>query len=171
MSLSNRIFELRKANKLSQEQLAEKVNVSRQSISKWESGETIPEIERIIELSKIFHVSTDYLLLSSDVEVLTNRTKKLEKEQEDLRREMQRQQVKNTRILSSATIYVMAMAIFFFLQLPLPYLWPLGNGLSTRLTVLAIVLLVATAVTIQNNLRISKKIIDDDQMGGSDEKE
>ena len=59
MPLSNKIYELRKSNGMSQEALAEKINVSRQSISKWESGETVPEIERIIELSKVFSVSTD----------------------------------------------------------------------------------------------------------------
>lgn len=62
MSLSKKIFELRKAGNLSQEQLAEKIGISRQSISKWESGESVPEIERLVELSKIFDVTIDYLV-------------------------------------------------------------------------------------------------------------
>ena len=69
MNLSKKIYELRKAHGMSQEQLAEKLNVSRQSISKWESGESSPEIERLIELSDVFDVSTDYLLKSSEVEI------------------------------------------------------------------------------------------------------
>lgn len=84
MLVSKKIYELRKASGMSQEHLAEKVNMSRQSISKWVSGETVPEIERIIELSKVFNVSTDYLLLSSEVENLASRTDQLEKQQEDL---------------------------------------------------------------------------------------
>lgn len=90
MPLSNKIYELRKSNGMSQEALAEKINVSRQSISKWESGETVPEIERIIELSKVFSVSTDYLLLSGEVETLTNRTKQLEKQHEDLQEKIKK---------------------------------------------------------------------------------
>ena len=60
--ISNRIQEQRKLNGLTQEQLAEKLNVSRQSISKWESNQSFPEIDRIILMSEIFNVSTDYLL-------------------------------------------------------------------------------------------------------------
>lgn len=63
MQIDKRIFELRKERGWSQDQLAEKVNVSRQSISKWESAQALPEIEKVVELSRIFQVTTDYLLL------------------------------------------------------------------------------------------------------------
>ena len=62
MILSEKIIHLRKQNGWSQEQLAEQLNVSRQSVSKWESGTSIPDLDRIIKLSKIFGVSTDYLI-------------------------------------------------------------------------------------------------------------
>ena len=62
MILADKILSLRKKNGWSQEELAEKMNVSRQSISKWESTGSIPDINKILELSKIFGVSTDYLL-------------------------------------------------------------------------------------------------------------
>lgn len=62
MILSEKITYLRKQNGWSQEQLAEQLNVSRQSISKWESGASIPDLDRILKLSKLFDVSTDYLL-------------------------------------------------------------------------------------------------------------
>lgn len=157
MSLSKKIYELRKSNGMSQEVLAEKINVSRQSISKWESGETVPEIDRIIELSKVFGVSTDYLLLSGEVESLTNRTKQLEEQQENLQAGIKKEHVKNLRILSSCFIYAIALAVFFFLQLPLPYLEPFGNTLSTTLIELAIVFFLATAIVIEVNLQIVKK--------------
>ena len=57
MNFSEKLFTLRKANNLTQEQLAEKLDISRQSISKWESGQAIPEIEKIIALSTIFDVN------------------------------------------------------------------------------------------------------------------
>ena len=62
MDISEKILQLRKANNITQEELAEKINVSRQSISKWESGQSIPEKEKIVDLSGVFHVTTDYLL-------------------------------------------------------------------------------------------------------------
>lgn len=65
MKLSKKILELRKSAGFSQEQLAEKLDITRQSISKWESGESLPEIERLVELSKVFNVTVDYLVNES----------------------------------------------------------------------------------------------------------
>ena len=62
MDIGNKILELRKKNNLSQEQLAEKMEVARQTISKWELGETSPDIKQAKELSKIFNVSLDELV-------------------------------------------------------------------------------------------------------------
>lgn len=62
MILADKILMLRKNNDLSQEELAEKLGVSRQSISKWESAASIPDIDKIIDMSKLFGVTTDYLL-------------------------------------------------------------------------------------------------------------
>lgn len=62
MKLSDKIVELRKSNGMSQENLAEKLDVSRQAISRWESGSAMPDANNILQLSKLFGVSTDYLL-------------------------------------------------------------------------------------------------------------
>lgn len=62
MKLGQKIAELRKKSGLSQETLAEKMNVSRQAVSKWESNQSIPDIEKIVDLSELFGVTTDYLL-------------------------------------------------------------------------------------------------------------
>ena len=62
MILADKIIDLRKKNGWSQEELAERLDVSRQSISKWEGAQSIPDMNRIIKLSEIFGVSTDYLL-------------------------------------------------------------------------------------------------------------
>ena len=61
MEIGNKIFELRKKNNFSQEQLAEKMGVARQTISKWELSETAPDIKQAKELSKLFQVSLDEL--------------------------------------------------------------------------------------------------------------
>ncbi len=60
--LSERLYKLRKAKGLSQEDLANQLNVSRQSVSKWELGESNPDLNNIIALAKIYDCSTDYLL-------------------------------------------------------------------------------------------------------------
>ena len=62
MILADKISMLRKQNGWSQEELAEQLGISRQSVSKWESGNAIPDLDKIIKMSKIFGVSTDYLL-------------------------------------------------------------------------------------------------------------
>ena len=63
MDFSEKLLTLRKANDMTQEQLAEKLDVSRQSISKWESGQATPELEKIVAMSAVFNVTTDYLLI------------------------------------------------------------------------------------------------------------
>ena len=62
MNLPEKLQTLRKQNSFSQEELAEKLGVSRQAVSKWESGAAIPEVEKLIELSRIFGVSLNELL-------------------------------------------------------------------------------------------------------------
>ena len=62
MILADKILNLRKRNGMSQEELAEKLQVSRQSVSKWEIGASIPDINKILDIARLFGVSTDYLL-------------------------------------------------------------------------------------------------------------
>lgn len=62
MELYEKLYELRRASGMSQEELAEKLGVSRQAVSKWESGATQPELQKLIELSKLYSVSVDELL-------------------------------------------------------------------------------------------------------------
>ena len=74
MILAEKIVNLRKQAGWSQEELAEKLGVSRQAVSKWESAQSIPDLNKVLLLSEVFSVSTDYLLKDdSDVpgEVLT----------------------------------------------------------------------------------------------------
>jgi len=66
--LSEKIINLRKSHGWSQEELAERLNVSRQSVSKWESGASNPDLDKIVAMSTLFGVSTDYLLKDSTAE-------------------------------------------------------------------------------------------------------
>lgn len=62
MELSKKLYQLQKKQGLSQEQLAERLNVSRQAISKWESGTATPETDKLLAISNYFQVSLDYLM-------------------------------------------------------------------------------------------------------------
>ena len=75
MILADKIIRLRKKNGWSQEEHADKMNVSRQAVSKWESSQTIPDLDKILQLSTLFGVTTDYLLKDEiEDEELTNDT-------------------------------------------------------------------------------------------------
>ena len=63
MILGDKITNLRKKAGWSQEELAHQLGVSRQAVSKWESVSSIPDLDKILRLSQLFEVSTDYLLL------------------------------------------------------------------------------------------------------------
>ena len=73
MNFADKLIRLRKQYGWSQEDLAEQVDVSRQSISKWESGQSIPDLDKIIKLSDIFQVTTDYLVKDAGQAASTNK--------------------------------------------------------------------------------------------------
>ncbi len=72
MTFSEKLFKLRTQEGYSQEDLAEKLQVSRQAVSKWEMGNTLPETDKIIAIGRIFDVSIDYLL-NDDFKLDANR--------------------------------------------------------------------------------------------------
>ncbi|MCD7749148.1 MAG: helix-turn-helix domain-containing protein [Oscillospiraceae bacterium] len=62
MTFADKLIQLRKRWDWSQEELAQRLDVTRQSVSKWEGAQSVPELEKIVALSRLFGVSTDYLL-------------------------------------------------------------------------------------------------------------
>ena len=129
MDFSEKLLTLRKAKDLTQEQLAEKLDVSRQSISKWESGQAAPELEKIVAMSVVFDVTTDYLLKSSEIDDLSVKTEMLEKQQQQMLVKEQRQQKIRECVLYVIVIYLVLFAVYsvqhnFFWEL----LW-LGNSI------------------------------------------
>ena len=71
MNLNERIYYCRKKTGLSQEALAEQLGVSRQSISKWENGDAVPEIGKLRLLAKVFGVTIDWLLSEDELEEIS----------------------------------------------------------------------------------------------------
>ena len=75
MNMADRIQYLRKSKGISQEELADKVGVSRQAVSKWESEQSTPDLEKIIIMSDYFNVTTDYIL--KGIEIVENKEEKV----------------------------------------------------------------------------------------------
>ena len=76
MNLANNLKRIRKDNNLSQEELADKLGVSRQAVSKWESGGAYPEMDKVLQLCKMFNLNIDELLNQDIREVNDNKQSK-----------------------------------------------------------------------------------------------
>lgn len=72
MNFSEKIYMIRNKSALSQDEMAHKFGVSRQTISKWESGLSYPELDKIIKISETFHVSLDWLLKNTQKELISD---------------------------------------------------------------------------------------------------
>lgn len=102
MELGKKMHQLRKMSGLTQEQLAEKLGVSRQTISKWESGSSVPDLESMVRFSRLFQVSLDDLL--EEEESMAEKSEKLN--MEDLM-EINRRNRKMTLLLTGGLIFLM----------------------------------------------------------------
>ncbi|MBP2623929.1 helix-turn-helix domain-containing protein [Streptococcus oricebi] len=157
MNLAEKIFTLRKEKQFSQEQLAEKVNVSRQSISKWESGQALPEVEKIVELSKIFQVTTDYLLLEDK-----NEPERTAITISDHEKERYYKEVKSFSFWQ--VVYIFVIALIYFVWMGSFYF----SKQYTLIAWLSFFLLIASAIAIKKSMNIKEKYLD--QVIGFEEK-
>ena len=147
MDLSEKIVKLRKNNNMTQEQLAEQMNVSRQSVTKWESGQAAPAIDKIVTMGEIFHVTTDYLLKPSELDELAMKTEMLEKRQREIVENEEKRKEKQYCICVCASIYIIAFAVFMLIRQMSwinDVLWHIFPGA----TLSVIILLIATAAAI-----------------------
>ena len=129
MTLGEKISKQRRENNLTQEQLADILNVSRQSISKWESDTVFPEIEKLIEISRLFECSTDYLLKEELTEKDSVQSSAFAEKMEEICKKVMTDKNKATgkKILKIFVIILSALAVidiismigcFLFLGLP-----------------------------------------------------
>lgn len=122
MILSEKIMELRKKKGWSQEELAEKLDISRQSVSKWESGASIPDIDRILALSRLFEVSTDYLLKDELQLDVASSVEPSEDNQEQTTRSISMEEANRFMELKRKLSWRIAAAISLFILSPVPVL-------------------------------------------------
>lgn len=121
MKIGERIYELRKAKGLSQEDLAEQLGVSRQSVSKWETGTAVPDTENALAMSKILGVTTDFLLTGqySDADVDSGRVTYTKPETE---KESEALVMKNDKFSVKKTVAViLVICLLIAAVLPIPF--------------------------------------------------
>lgn len=119
MTLAEKIALLRRQKGWSQEELAEKMDISRQSVSKWESGQSIPDLDKIIKISNIFAVSTDYLLKEEGEEETYADAGLQSDDAEELSRSISMEEANEFMDLTKSLSNKMALAIGLFILSPI----------------------------------------------------
>ncbi|MDO5540125.1 MAG: helix-turn-helix domain-containing protein [Eubacteriales bacterium] len=165
MILGDKITALRKQNGWSQEELAQKLEISRQSVSKWESGASIPDLDRIVKLSGLFGVSTDYLLKDEIEEIAYTETDELPEEFKI--REVSLQEANDFMDITKQTAKQISAAVAACILSPVCLI--LLGGVSeykkiisedmaggTGVAVLLVILAAAVSVLIINGMKLSK---------------
>lgn len=111
MNLGEKLFELRKEKNLSQEEMADKLNVTRQTISKWETNQSTPDFDKIVPICELFGITTEELLIGKKQE--ENETQEqnhsIEEEKTPTREEIRK---KSAEVVSTSVfIYIVAVAV------------------------------------------------------------
>ncbi len=167
MTLADKIMTERKRRGWSQEELAERVDVTRQSVSKWESGLSVPDLDKIVQLSKLFGVTCDYLLCEEAGDVPPESVEDSKKEQEEKQdkthkktagRSVSREEAGNymaavafaaPRIAAGVFLCIFGVALLMlFIFLPLHRDWFLPDTASLVLGLVLLILCVAVAVAL-----------------------
>lgn len=143
MTTGEKILKLRKESGLSQEAFAEKLGVSRQSVSKWESGVSIPETDKILAMSEMFRVSTDYLLKDDEVKA----EEEIEPEEEANQTHGGNEETENKKTFSGkkltavlATVLAAGGIVFTAKKLT--------SGIKKAIAIVAIICIIITAICV-----------------------
>lgn len=151
MILADKIIRLRKQLGWSQEELAEKMHISRQSVSKWESANSIPDLNRVIKLAEIFDVSTDFLL-KDEIEVEDSFNKEKLSDVIQVNLEQASKYVESKMAVSSLITKGVVLCLcsvvplFFFLAMAETNRLNLTGNAATAIGIVALLVLVAIAV-------------------------
>ena len=117
-NLGEKLFELRKAKNLSQEEVAEKLNVTRQTVSKWETNQSTPDFDKIVPLCELFEISTDELLRGKKAELKKEEKREKEEKGTELKadtKDMNKDEIRRksaNEISTSIFIYIVSIAVF-----------------------------------------------------------
>lgn len=159
MILADKIINERKKNGWSQEELAEKLSVSRQSVSKWEGAQSVPDLQKVIQMAEIFGVSTDYLL-KDELEPEEGHGVVLREDSEHIPplRKVTMEEASKYLSVKKTTAPAIALAIslcilspvtlIFLIGLADSGIWNLSETLAAGIGVVTLLLMIACAVGI-----------------------
>ena len=164
MIFADKLIDLRKKNGWSQEELAEKLDVSRQAVSKWEGAQSIPDMSRIIQLSELFGVSTDYLLKDSleqteIVQESADETAARTVSMEEANNFLRIKEENSRRVALGVTLCILSPVILILLSGAQAFgkiSWSEETAVGIGLVVLMLMILPAVGLFIVSNLRISR---------------
>lgn len=146
MNLGERLFELRKAKSLTQDEVAEKLNVTRQTVSKWETNQSTPDFDKIVPISELFEIGVEELLTGKKEE-----KQKKEEVQEKKVITKQEAKEKSAKVVSgSIFIYILAVALIMIL-VPVKHVNPIVAS-----SIFLILIGWATARIIKNYMSMPK---------------
>lgn len=150
MSLPERLMKLRKAANLSQEEVADKLEVSRQTVSKWETGQSSPDLDKVLPLCELYNVTPDELLHNGGMEESGELF--IDKEQrQQYAQDKERSKKKLLGILGGSLLYVVGIV---FIMVAIPVLrWNPVVSAATMLLLFAI----ATVIIIYSSLAYRKE--------------
>ena len=80
MNIGEKLYELRKGKNLSQEEVAEKLNVTRQTVSKWETNQSSPDFDKILPICELFEISTEELITGKKTKEKNNENEEMKKD-------------------------------------------------------------------------------------------
>ena len=157
MTLAKKIIQLRKKSHWSQEELAEKIDISRQSVSKWESGQSVPDLNKIIILANIFNVSTDFLLKGDHedettsftaTENITKTPKKIQVSLEQAYDYIENKTAKSHLITKGVMLCVCSVVpLFLLLAITRGNMFTLTENIATSIGVVCMLIMVSIAIS------------------------
>ncbi len=172
MNLAEKIIVLRKKYGWSQEQLAEKLDISRQSVSKWESGMSIPDLDKIIKMSDLFEVSCDYLLKDSLDEELLSEANSI-RENDTITKNISNDEATTYLDTVKGVSGKIALGVMLCILSPIPLILLAGISECTRkgtsmplisedmaggfgVATLLVMIVIAVSILIFNSMKVSK---------------
>lgn len=164
MILADKIISLRKKCGWSQEELAEQLGISRQSVSKWESGMSIPDIDKIIKLSELFGVSTDYLLKDELEESTPAECKEVLEENvrtvsvEEANTYMNMAEAVSNKIATAVALFILSPVALIVLGGVAEYTTFISENLAGGIgvTILLLIIAMGLLIVIPNGMKLGK---------------
>lgn len=143
MSLGQRLIELRKSKQLSQEEVADKLNVTRQTISKWETDQSSPEFDKIIPLCELFEISTEELIIG--------RKEKTEEQKEIILDTEENKKKRTIGLVSSIFLYFLSV-VWIMISIPVLNMNPVVGS-----AIFLLICGIATCVLVYSRIMFKKE--------------